>query len=48
MFELIGVLIVLILIYIVVKDDGPRLTIWSYYVPGEIKWPKLWKRKKKK
>ena len=48
MFELIGVLIVLILIYIVVKDDGPRYSYWNVMDPGEIKWPKLWKRKKKK
>ena len=48
MFELIGIIIVLVIIYLVAKDDGPKLTIWNVYDPGEIKWPKLWKRKKKK
>jgi len=47
MFEILGVLLIIFLVYYIIKDGGPRTTIWSYLEPGEIKWPK-WKRKKKK
>ena len=47
MFEILGVLLIIFLVYHIIKDGGPTYTYWTAYDPGEIKWPK-WKRKKKK
>ena len=46
MFETISAIIIICLFIYLVRSGGVK-TIWYYYEPGEIKWPK-WKRKKKK